>query len=94
MGVDLIVVTHEMAVNVQEHPYPVRVDPALEIGTEFGIVDQDEAGYITLRPTTLIIDDAGRILFSYVGDDSTDRPTAAEIELVLCKITADRDRRS
>lgn len=91
---DLVVVTHEMAINRRPHPYRVDVDPALEIGAVFGIVDADENGYITLRPTTLVINDTGRILFSFVGDDSTDRPTAAEIELVLDEISRARDHRS
>jgi peroxiredoxin len=93
-NVDLVVVTHEMAANTQAHPFRLMVDPALEIGAEFGIVDADETGYITLRPTTLVVDESGRILFSYCGDDSTDRPTVAELELVLDRISPAPDPHS
>ncbi|HQY30205.1 MAG TPA: redoxin domain-containing protein [Thermomicrobiales bacterium] len=87
LGANLQVITHEAPSAVRFHPFPVLADTDLSVGHAFGIVAADEFGYVTLRPTTLLVDQAGTILFSYVGDDSRDRPTAQEIVLVLERLS-------
>jgi peroxiredoxin len=91
-GADLVVVTHESAHQIGIHQFPVIADPDLTIGTAFGICGADEFGKFTLRPTTLLIDENGRILFSYVGGDSRDRPTVAELLLILDRFTPHSDQ--
>ena len=90
-GAELVVVTHESAHQIGIHPFPVIADPDLTIGAAFGVCGDDEYGKFTLRPTTLLIDAGDRILFSYVGDDSRDRPTVAELLLVLERFTPRQD---
>jgi peroxiredoxin len=86
-GFDLIVVTHEAEDKTGRHPYPVIADPSLEVGNHFSVVGIDEVGFSTLRPTSLVLDRDGLILFSYVGDDSTDRPTVAEMLLAIRNVS-------
>ncbi len=72
----IAVVTHETAPPVgAAYPFPVVPDPNLLLAVSLDLVHIDEFGKRTIRPGTLLLDRDGTILYSYVGDDSRDRPT-------------------
>jgi peroxiredoxin len=84
-GVELLAVTHEGANDLigRVYPFPTIPDPDLAIATRYDVVGDDEFGKRTIRPTTLVVDAGGVIKFSYVGDDSRDRPTVPALLLAL-----------
>ena len=84
-NIDVIAVTHEAAsdLNGRIYPFPISPDPNLELAAEFDLVGIDEFGKRTIRPATILIDESGLIRFSYVGDDSRDRPTIPALLLAL-----------
>jgi peroxiredoxin len=84
-NIDIVAVTHEPAseLNGRIYPFPTSPDPNLELGTEFDLGGIDEFGKLTIRPATILIDESGLIRFSYVGDDSRDRPTIPALLLAL-----------
>jgi peroxiredoxin len=65
------------------YPFPVIADPDLSIAKSFSLVGVDEFGKTTIRPATVVVDYQGTIVFSYVGDDSRDRPTIPALLLAL-----------
>jgi peroxiredoxin len=83
--IDIIAITHEPAVDLEGriYPFPVIADPDLGIATSFDLVGVDEFGKTTIRPATIVVDEHGGIVFSYVGDDSRDRPTIPALLLAL-----------
>jgi peroxiredoxin len=85
LGIQTIAITHEQGFNLVErtYPFPVMADPDLKLARAFGLVHTDEFGAITVRPSALLVDKQGKVLFSYVGDDSRDRPTVAAMLLAL-----------
>lgn len=85
LGYRLLAVTHESQESADQraHPFSVIGDPDLAIATSLGLVHVDEFGSTTIRPSTLLIDPDGTIRFSYVGDDSRDRPTIPALLLAL-----------
>ena len=76
-GIDVLAVTHESANELigRVYPFSVIADPDLIIGWQLDLVHFDEDGKETMRPSVVIVEPDGTILFSYVGDDSRDRPT-------------------
>ena len=84
-NIDIIAVTHEAVsdLNGRIYPFPISPDPNLELAAEFDLVGIDEFGKRTIRPATILIDESGLIRFSYVGDDSRDRPTIPALLLAL-----------
>ena len=84
-NIDIVAVTHEPAsdLNGRIYPFPISPDPNLELAAEFDLVGIDEFGKRTIRPATILIDESGLIRFSYVGDDSRDRPTIPALLLAL-----------
>lgn len=88
LPVDVVVITHEAAgdVTFKEYPFLLVADPDLVRAEAFGLVHQDEYGMQTVRPSTILVDSAGTVLFSYVGDDSRDRPTVPALLLALQSI--------
>jgi peroxiredoxin len=80
-----VAITHESAGELQDriYPFPVVPDSELSIATSFDLVGIDEFGKTTIRPATVVVDYQGTIVFSYVGDDSRDRPTIPALLLAL-----------
>ena len=83
--IDVVAVTHEAADVLRDRVYPFAViaDPELEIAARFEVEGVDEFGARTIRPSTILVRDTGEIAFSYVGDDSRDRPTIPALLLAL-----------
>jgi len=83
--IDVVAITHEPEIDLdlRTYPFPVVADQHLELATEFDLVGVDEFGKRTIRPATILVDDHGTIRFSYVGDDSRDRPTIPALLLAL-----------
>ena len=90
-GAAVIVIVHEPRQESVDHCFSTVSDQELALGELAGVVGRDEDGRITLRPTTLVMDRTGQIRFVYVGDDSRDRPTVAEIILVLDRLNRHPD---
>ena len=84
-NIDVVAITHEQASELMGriYPFPVIADPDLSVATDFDLVGLDEFGKTTIRPATVVVDEHGKIGFSYVGDDSRDRPTIAALLLAL-----------
>ncbi|HEX3301881.1 MAG TPA: redoxin domain-containing protein [Thermomicrobiales bacterium] len=84
-NIDIVAITHEPEsdLNGRVYPFPIIPDPSLELAAEFDVVGVDEFGKRTIRPATILVDDQGMIRFSYVGDDSRDRPTIPALLLAL-----------
>lgn len=59
---------------VIEPPYPLLADPDHEVAEAFNVYDLLDNGYAA--PSTFVIDTDGRIVWSYVGESRTDRPSA------------------
>ena len=83
--IDVVAITHEPASDLdgRMYPFPVIADPHLELAADFDVIGVDEFGKRTIRPATILVDDRGTIRFSYVGDDSRDRPTIPALLLAL-----------
>ncbi len=79
----LAAITHEPAAAflARTYPFPVLADPDLRLAGPLDLVHNDESGKQTIRPSTLLLDERGAVLFSYVGDDSRDRPSIAALLL-------------
>ncbi|MDQ2682397.1 MAG: redoxin domain-containing protein [Chloroflexota bacterium] len=77
----IMIVTHEPVAHAQRgsYPFPIVPDPDLELTGPLDLVHFDEFGKRTIRPSSLLLDERGIVLFSYVGDDSRDRPTVAAL---------------
>jgi len=58
-------------------PYPLLADPDHRVAQAYGVYDLLGDGYAA--PSVFVIDPAGRIVWSYVGQDPHDRPSAEEI---------------
>ena len=83
--IDTVAVTHEpwSDLDGRVYPFPVIADPNLELAGDHDLVGIDEHGKKTIRPATILVDGQGIIRFSYVGDDSRDRPTIPALLLAL-----------
>jgi peroxiredoxin len=84
-AIDIAAITHEHASDLigKVYPFPVIPDPELAIAALCDIVGDDENGKRTIRPGTIVVDENGVIRFSYVGDDSRDRPTIPALLLAI-----------
>ncbi len=58
-------------------PYPMFGDPDHAVSSAYGVYDV--LGDRLAVPAVFVINSNGRIVWSYIGQDSQDRPTAAEI---------------
>ncbi len=85
LGIKVVAIVHESALDAGLRPYdfPVIADPELQIAAAFEMVHVDEYGKQTIRPAVIVVNDAGKVLFSYAGDDSRDRPTLPALLLAL-----------
>jgi peroxiredoxin len=83
--IDIVAVTHESvdAMSVRIYSFPLFADPLLELAARFDLTGIDEFGVLTIRPSTIIVQDSGELVFSYVGDDSRDRPTIPALLLAI-----------
>jgi peroxiredoxin len=84
-NIDIVAISHEPPRDLMGRIYPFRViaDPDLSIAASFDLVGVDEFGKTTIRPASIVVDDRSTIVFSYVGDDSRDRPTIPALLLAL-----------
>jgi len=84
-NIEVVAITHEPASDLigRVYPFPIIPDPNLELAADFDVVGVDEFGKRTIRPATIVVDEHGMIRFSYVGDDSRDRPTIPALLLAL-----------
>lgn len=84
-SIDIVAVTHEGASDLADriYPFPVIADPDLSLASSFDLAGVDEFGKRTIRPASIVVDERGRIVFSYVGDDSRDRPTIPALLLAI-----------
>lgn len=84
-GIEILAITHEEQRDLlgRDHGFPVQVDPNLELAARYGLDGSDEFGKHTVRPTAILVDKQGTIRFSYVGDDSRDRPTIPALLLAI-----------
>lgn len=84
-GIQVAAIVHESTLDASERSYtfPVIADPDMQIASTFEMVHVDEFGKETIRPAAILIDEMGKVLFSYVGDDSRDRPTLAALFLAF-----------
>lgn len=55
-------------------PYPLLADPDHEVAEAFQVYDLLGTGYAT--PSTFVIDTDGSIVWSYIAQSRTDRPSA------------------
>ena len=87
--IDIVAVTHESvdAISDRNYSFPLFADPFLELAARFDLTGIDEFGVLTIRPSTIIVQDSGEIVFSYVGDDSRDRPTIPALLLAIDNLT-------
>jgi len=60
--------------NVIDPPFPLLADPEHDVAQAFGVYDLLGTGYAA--PSVFVIDTDGDIVWSYVGQSSTDRPSA------------------
>jgi peroxiredoxin len=67
----------ERVLNVVEPPYPLLADPDHAVAEAFMVYDQLGTGLAA--PSVFVIDTNGEIVWSYVGQTSTDRPGAASV---------------
>ena len=76
--IDIVAITHESAneTATRLYPFPLVADPELRLARHFDLVGIDEFGTTTIRPATIVA-------FSYVGDDSRDRPTIPALLLAI-----------
>ncbi len=58
--------------SVVNPPYPMLADPDHEVAEAFGVYDLLGNGYAA--PSVFVIDGDGKIVWSYVGRNSSDRP--------------------
>ncbi len=63
--------------NVVNPPYPLLADPDHEVSEAFQVYDLLNNGYAA--PSVFVIDTEAEIVWSYVGRNSSDRPTVAMI---------------
>jgi peroxiredoxin len=87
--IDIVAVTHESvdAMSDRIYSFPLFADPLLELAARFDLTGIDEFGVPTIRPSTIIARHSGEIVFSYVGDDSRDRPTIPALLLAIDNLT-------
>lgn len=62
---------------VIDPPYPVLADPNHEVAESFNVYDLFDNGIAA--PSVFIIDRDGRVVWSYVGRSSRDRPAVSTI---------------
>jgi peroxiredoxin len=58
-------------------PYPLLADPKHEVAEAFNVYDLLGTGYAA--PSVFVIDTDGEVVWSYVGENRTDRPTPTSI---------------
>ncbi len=58
-------------------PYPLLADPDKEVAEAFNVYDLFGTGYAA--PAVFVIDTDGDIVWSYVGQSRSDRPSASTI---------------
>ena len=63
--------------DVVDPPYPLLADPEHEVAGAFNVYDLLGTGYAA--PSTFVVDTDGAILWSYVGQTRTDRPSATTV---------------
>jgi len=68
ISIDPPIKSHEMAVKLNL-PFQLLSDPDLKTINGFGVQDGKMA-----RPSTFVVDRAGFIRWSYLGEDRADRP--------------------
>ena len=57
--------------------YPILADAEHAVADAYGVFNLLGDGVAT--PSVFVIDPAGRIVWSYVGKDANDRPSAADV---------------
>jgi peroxiredoxin len=57
--------------------YPLLADPEHQVADAFGVYDLLGTGYAA--PSVFVIDTSGDVVWSYVGQDRNDRPTATSV---------------
>jgi peroxiredoxin len=57
--------------------FPILADPEHVVAERYGVFDRLGDG--VAAPAVFVIDRGGRIIWSYVGQHTADRPSAAEI---------------
>jgi peroxiredoxin len=62
---------------VIDPPYPLLADPEHQVAEAFNVYDLLGTGYAA--PSVFVIDTNRDILWSYIGQSSTDRPTATSV---------------
>jgi peroxiredoxin len=62
---------------VIEPPYPVLADSEHEVSEAFDVYDLLGTGYAA--PSVFVINTSGDIVWSYIGQSATDRPSATAI---------------
>jgi peroxiredoxin len=67
----------DRVLEVIDPPYPVLADSERQVSEAFSVYDLLGTGYAT--PSVFVIDTNGDIVWSYVGQSSTDRASAAAI---------------
>jgi peroxiredoxin len=58
-------------------PYPLLADPEHQVADAFNVFDLLGTGYAA--PSTFVIDTDGDIVWSYVGQNRSDRPEVASV---------------
>jgi peroxiredoxin len=84
-GIEILAITHEDEVDLlgRDHRFPVHADSNLDLAEQYGLDGTDEFDKRTIRPAAILVDQDGTIRFSYVGDDSRDRPTIPALLLAI-----------
>lgn len=57
--------------------FPILADPDHRVADRYGVFDRLGDG--VAAPAVFVIDRAGQIVWSYIGQHASDRPSAAEI---------------
>ncbi len=67
----------ETVVRVTEAPFPVLADPDHAVAEAYGVYNLLGDGIAT--PAVFIVDTAGQIVWSYMGQNAADRPSVQTI---------------
>ena len=63
--------------NVISPSYPLLADPEHEVAEAFNVYNLLGNGYAA--PSVFVIDEDGRVVWSYIGQSRTDRPSASTV---------------
>jgi peroxiredoxin len=67
----------ERVLDVVNPPYPLLADPNHQVAEAFQVYDLLGTGYAA--PSVFVIDTSGDVVWSYVGQASTDRPSVTSV---------------